>query len=110
MPFGYLFSTGVMAALVWAAVLGLRPRESSPYRLSYFLGFPLNWPFAVSLILVASTALAIVQSGTGSPVFWIGLGFAVLASSGLVVLGRRARSRRPPNAHLLPPRRLPLRH
>jgi hypothetical protein len=34
--------------------------------------------------------LAIVQSGAGSPVFWIGLGFAALEAAGLVVLARRA--------------------
>ena len=90
MPIGYLVSTGLIAPLIWAAVLRRRPRRSSPFRLSYVLGFPLNWPFAVFLIQVASTALAISQSGTGSPVFWIGLGFATLSWPGLVILGRRA--------------------
>jgi hypothetical protein len=90
MPIGYLVSTGLIAPLVWAAVLRHRPRRSSPFRLSYVLGFPLNWPFTVFLIQVASTALAIAQSGTGSPVFWIGLGFATLSWPGLVILGRRA--------------------
>jgi acetyl esterase/lipase len=58
-------------------------------------GFLLNWPLAVFLLLAASTALAIIQNGAGSPVFWIGLGFAVIATAGLLVLGRRARGTGP---------------
>ena len=46
-------------------------------------------------MLVASTLLAVVQSGVGSPVFRIGLGLAVLASAGLLVLRRRARETGP---------------
>ena len=90
MPIGYLISTGLLAIVALLAVARHRPRRSSPFRLSYALGFLLNWPLATFLLLVASTALAIVQNGVGSPVFWIGLGFAVLASGGLVVLRGRA--------------------
>jgi acetyl esterase/lipase len=39
--------------------------------------------------------LAIAQTGVGGPVFWIGLGFAVLASAGLLVLRQRARGTGP---------------
>ena len=90
MPIGYLVSTGLMATFVLLAVSRHRPRRSSPVRLSYFFGFLINWPFVAFGLLVASTALAIVQSGVGSPVFWMGFGLAVLASAGLLVLGRRA--------------------
>lgn len=90
MPIGYLISTGLLAIVALLAVARHRPRRSSPFRLSYALGFLLNWPLATFLLLVASTALAIVQNGVGSPVFWIGLGFAILASGGLVVLRGRA--------------------
>jgi acetyl esterase/lipase len=90
MPIGYLVSTGLMATFALAAVSRHRPRRSSPFRLSYFFGFVFNWPFVAFFLLVASTALAIAQSGVSSPVFWIGLGSAVLASAGLAVLGRRA--------------------
>jgi acetyl esterase/lipase len=90
MPIGYLVSTGLMATFVLLAVSRHRPRRSSPVRLSYFFGFLINWPFVAFGLLVASTALAIAQSGVGSPVFWMGLGFALLASAGLVILGRRA--------------------
>jgi acetyl esterase/lipase len=95
MPFGYLFSTGIMAAVVMSAVARHRPRHSSPFRLSGALGWLLNWPYAVLVALVASTAFTIAQSGVDSPVFWIGLGLAVLASAGLVILGRRARGTGP---------------
>jgi acetyl esterase/lipase len=95
MPIGYLVSTGLMATFVLLAVSRHRPRQSSPFRMSYYFGFLISWPFVALAVLVASTALAIAQSGVGSPVFWIGLGLAVLASAGLVVLDRRARGTGP---------------
>ena len=90
MPIGYLITTGLVAWVATAAVFGVRPRRSSPFRLSYSVAFLLNWPLPVFLLLVASTALAITQSGVGSPVFWIGLGLAMIASAGVFVLRRRA--------------------
>jgi acetyl esterase/lipase len=95
MPIGYLITMGWVAAVAFAAVSGHRPRRSSPFRLSYSIGFLLNWPLVVFFVLAASTALAIDQSGGGSPLFWIGLGFAVLASAELAVLRRRARETGP---------------
>jgi acetyl esterase/lipase len=88
-PIGYLLSNGLMATVVLLAVARHRPRRSSPVRLSFLFGFLINWPVLAFALLVASTALAIAQSGVGSPVFWIGLGLAVLASAGLVILDRR---------------------
>src|SRR5262245_41249379 len=90
MPIGYLVTTGLMATFVFLAVSRHRPRRSSPFRLSYFFGFLINWPFVAFGVLVASTALAIVQVGVGSPGFWLGLGLAVLATAGLGALGGRA--------------------
>jgi acetyl esterase/lipase len=90
MPIGYLFQTGVLAALALSAAARRRPRRSSPFRLSYVFGFLLNWPVFAFVLLVASTALAIAQDGVGSPVFWVGAGLAVLASAGLAVLRQRA--------------------
>ena len=95
MPIGYLVTTGLFAAVAVAAVARHQPRRSSPFRLSYAIGFLLNWPLAVLLLLVASTALAIAQSGVGSPVFWLGLTLAVVASGGLVVLRHRSRGTGP---------------
>lgn len=95
MPVGYLISTGLVATVTLSSVARHQPRRSSPFRLIYGIGFLLNWPLAMSALLVASTALAIDQSGTGSPVFWIGFGFAVLASGGLVILRGRARGTGP---------------
>ena len=78
MPIGYLVTTALMAAVALSAVSRHRPRRSSPFRLSYVFGLVLNWPLVAFALLVASTALAVAQSGVGSPVFWIGLGLAVL--------------------------------
>jgi acetyl esterase/lipase len=91
MPIGYLVTTGLMAAVAVSAVARHRPRRSSPFRVSYVFGLWLNWPLLTFLVLVASTALAIDQSGVDSPSLWIGLGLAVVASAGLVILGQRAR-------------------
>ncbi|HEY7421059.1 MAG TPA: alpha/beta hydrolase [Gaiellaceae bacterium] len=95
MPIGYLITTGLVAGVALAAVKRHRPGRSSPFRLSGGVGVLLNWPLAVFVALVGSTALAIDQNGVGSPVFWIGLGFTLIASGGLVVLRGRAQGTGP---------------
>jgi acetyl esterase/lipase len=90
MPIGYLIIAGGVAATAWAAVLRLRPRRSSPFRLSYVFGLWLNWPLVAFVVLVASTALAVDQTGPGSPWLWVGLGLAVVASTALEALRRLA--------------------
>ncbi len=95
MPIGYLITSGWVAAVAVAAVSGRRPRRSSPFRLSYSIGVLLNWPLVAFLVLAVSTALAIDQSGTGSAVFRVGLGFAVSAAVGLTILCLRARETGP---------------
>ena len=91
MPFGYLITTVLMAVLVLFAVAPPRPRQSSPVRLSFWLGFMVNeLPFLAIYVLAASTALAIGQGDIANPVGWIGLGLAVLATAGLVVVVLRA--------------------
>ena len=118
MPFGYLVTTALMAVLVLFAVAPPRPRQSSPMRLSFWLGFMVNeLPFLAFYVLAASTALAIGQGDIANPVGWIGLGLAVLATAGLVVVVLRAMRTGAAvdealNAAGLParaPRRLPLR-
>jgi acetyl esterase/lipase len=95
MPIGYLVTTGGVAAVAWSAVFRRRPRRSSPFRVSYAFGLWLNWPLVTFLVLASSTALAIDQSGVGSPGLRIGLGLAVAASAALVILRGRARSTGP---------------
>ena len=91
MPFGYLFTTGVMAVFVLFAVAPPRPSRSSPASRSFWLGFLVNeLPFLAFYVLAASTALAIGQGDIANPVGWIGLGLAVLATGGLVVVVLRA--------------------
>jgi hypothetical protein len=91
MPFGYLITTALMAVLVLFAVAPPRPRQSSPMRLSFWLGFMVNeLPFLAFYVLAASTALAIGQGDIANPVGWIGLGLALLATAGLVVVILRA--------------------
>jgi len=91
MPFGYLITTALMAVLVLFAVAPPRPRQSSPMRLSFWLGFMVNeLPFLALYVLAASTALAIGQGDIANPVGWIGLGLALLATAGLVVVVQRA--------------------
>jgi acetyl esterase/lipase len=90
-PFGYLIGTGVMATYVVFALAPPKPRHTSPVRVSFWLGYLVNeLPFLGFYILVASTALAVGQSDIATPVGWIGLGLAILATAGLVVIVRRA--------------------
>jgi hypothetical protein len=89
--FGYLIPTGLMAVFVLFAVAPPRPRRSSPVSRSFWLGFMVNeLPFLAFFVLAASTALAIGQGDIANPVGWIGLGLAVLATAGLVVVVLRA--------------------
>ena len=97
-PFGYLFTTGVMAVFLLFAVAPPRPSRSSPASRSFWLGFLVNeLPFLAFYVLAASTALAIAQGDIASPVGWIGLGLAVLATGGLVVVVLRAMRTAPPS-------------
>ena len=118
MPFGYLITTAVMLAYVLFAVAPPRPRRSRPWRVSFWLGYLVNeLPFLAVYVLAATTALAIGQGDIANPVGWIGLGLAVLATAGLVVVVLRAMRTGAAvdealNAAGLPartPRRLPLR-
>jgi acetyl esterase/lipase len=91
MPFGYLIGTGLMAIYVVFALAPPKPRHSSPVRVSFWLGYLVNeLPFLAFWILVASTALAVGQRDIATPVGWIGLGLAIIATAGLVVIVRRA--------------------
>jgi acetyl esterase/lipase len=95
MPIGYLITTACVAAAAWAAVLQHRPRRSAPFRPSYVVGLWLNWPLITFVFLVASTALAIDQTGIASHWLWIGLGLCVVAAAALVVLRRVAQGTGP---------------
>jgi acetyl esterase/lipase len=91
MPIGYLISTAIVTTYVVLALASPRPRRSSPFRLSFLLGFAVNEaPSIAFCLLVASTWLAFAQYSVGSPVLWIGVGLAVLASLGLGVIVRRS--------------------
>jgi acetyl esterase/lipase len=91
MPIGYLISTVVMSMYVMVALAPPRPRRSSPFRLSFMLGFLVNEvPFAAFWVLVASTWLAFAQNSVGSPVLWVGVGLAILTSIGLALIVRRS--------------------
>src|SRR5262245_7036856 len=80
-----------MATYVFFALRPPRPRRSSPYRVSFWLGYLVNeLPFLAFFVLAASTALAIAQGDIATLVGWIGLGLAVLATAGLVVVVLRA--------------------
>jgi acetyl esterase/lipase len=94
MPIGYLVTSGGMAAVAVLAVLRHRPRSSRPFRLTYLFGLWLNWPLLTFLLLVASTALAVGQTGL-SLGLWIGLGLTAVAAGALVALRQEARKTGP---------------
>ena len=91
MPFGYLITAGVMVAYVLFAVAPPRPQQSRPVRLSFWLGYLVNeLPFLAFYVLAGSTALVIAEGDIANPVGWIGLGLAIVATAGLVVIVVRA--------------------
>jgi acetyl esterase/lipase len=91
MPIGYLIFTVLMAAGVLLIFARIRPSRSSPIRLSHVLTWLINEsPFLAFVLLVASTALAILQFGVDSPVAWIGFGLSLMTTVGLVILAERA--------------------
>jgi acetyl esterase/lipase len=94
-PIGYLVTTAGLAATALSAVLRHGPSRSRPFRLSYIFGLWLNWPLVTFLLLVASTLLAVGQSGVDSPWLWTGVGLAVVTSGALVALGRAAQATGP---------------
>ena len=91
MPFGDLITTGADGRLLAVRRGAASAGRSSPVRLSFWLGFMVNeLPFLAVYVLAASTALAFGQGDIANPVGWIGLGLAVLATAGLVVVVLRA--------------------
>jgi acetyl esterase/lipase len=90
-PFGYVFSTGLLALATLFALAPPRPRQSSATNKSYWLGFlPNELPFVAFFVLLASTLLALGQGDLNTPVGWVGLALGVLAAVGLVLVVRRA--------------------
>jgi hypothetical protein len=91
MPIGYLVTTGLVTACTFFALAPRRPRRSSPWNLSFLIGFLVNeLPFIAFYWLLAATALALVQGDVDSPVGWVGIGLGALATAGLVVVVLRA--------------------
>ena len=91
MPIGYLIATGLIASCTLFALAPPKPRQSSPSNKSSGFGFLVNeLPFVAFYWLLASTALAIAQRDIASPVGWIALGLAALATVGLVIVAWRA--------------------
>jgi acetyl esterase/lipase len=101
-PVGYLFTTLLVAWGTFFAVAAPRPRRSRRSSLSFWFGFLVNeLPFLAFLCLLASTLLALAQGDLDNPVGWAGLGIAVLATAGLVVVVLRGLRARPAVEHAL---------
>jgi acetyl esterase/lipase len=90
-PFGYLFTTALLALATLFALAPPRPRHSSATNKSNWLAFlPNELPFVAFFVLLASTLLALAQGDLATPVGLVGLGLAVLTTAALVVVVRRA--------------------
>jgi acetyl esterase/lipase len=102
LPIGYLFTTVLVAWGTFFAVAAPRPRRSRASSLSFWFGFFLNeLPFLAFLWLLASTLLALAQGDLDTPIGCVGLGVALLATLGLVVIVRRSLRARPAVEHAL---------
>lgn len=102
MPIGYLFTTLLVAWGTFFAVAAPRPQRSRSSSLSFWFGFFLNeLPFLAFLWLLASTLLALAQGDLDTPIGRVGLGVALLATLGLLVIVQRSLRARPAVEHAL---------
>ena len=96
MPIGYVVNVALVAGCTAFALAPPRPRESSPWNMSFFFGYLLNeLPFVAFYLLLASTLLAAGQGDIDSPGAWLAVGLAALTTVGLALVawrGLRARS------------------
>jgi acetyl esterase/lipase len=102
MPIGYVMSVAVVA---WCTLFAVRPprlRHSSPSSRAFWFGFLVNeLPFVALAWLVAATVLAAVQGDLVTPVGLVGLGLAIVAVAGIVVIVRRSLLAKPVLARAL---------
>ncbi|SEE84023.1 alpha/beta hydrolase [Jiangella alba] len=91
MPYGYLFST-VLLALGTLAALAPAPRRYPVVGVvSFVLGLVVNeLPFLALTLLAGSTALVFGQGDVESAGAWAVVGVAALTAPGLVVVARRS--------------------
>jgi acetyl esterase/lipase len=102
LPIGFLVTTLLVAWGTFFAIAAPRPRRSRSSSLSFWFGFFLNeLPFLAFLWLLASTLLALAQGDLDTPIGRVGLGVALLATLGLVVIVRRSLQARPAVEHAL---------
>jgi acetyl esterase/lipase len=91
MPYGYLFVVVLIGFCTAVAVIGPRPKHTTPSYWGYWATFLINeQPFLAFYLLVASTVLAWLQGDLASPGALATVGLAVLDVVGLAVLVRRA--------------------
>lgn len=90
MPFGYLFTVVLIATCTLVALAPQRPRRTTRSSVRFWLSFLVNEvPFLAFYLLVASTLLALAQGDLDTPVGWVALAIAVLATVGLGVVAWR---------------------
>ncbi|WP_116948762.1 alpha/beta hydrolase [Jiangella endophytica] len=93
MPYGYLFSTVLLAVGTVAALAPAPYRRPVAGPVSFVLGLLVNeLAFLALAWLAVSTALVFAQGDVGSAGAWAAVGAAVLSAAGLVVVARRALS------------------
>lgn len=91
MPYGYLFSTLLLALGTLAALAPAPRRRPVVGAASFVLGLVVNeLPFLALTLLAASTALVFGQGDVESAGAWAVVGIAALTVPGLVVVARRA--------------------
>ncbi len=96
MPYGYVITTALFALCVGTALMAPHPRQSRPWRISFFLSYAVNEiPFTAAFVLVGITVLEAVDGNLVSFGGALGGALALLALAGLVVIVVRATRARP---------------
>ncbi|GAA5177261.1 alpha/beta hydrolase [Rugosimonospora acidiphila] len=91
MPFGYVFSVGLLAFCTATAVIGPRPAHTTQSYWGFWATFLINeLPFLALYALAGDSILAFAQGDLASPGGLVALAVAALTAAGLAVLIRRA--------------------
>lgn len=93
-PVGFFTTVAMVAACTFAALRPPLPRHSSPFRVSFMLGYLVNEQPILGLAWLAAGTYAALTTGVGTPAWWLAVALTAVPAAGLVALAVRTRSAR----------------
>lgn len=94
LPIGFFTTVLLVAVCTFAALRPPVPRHSSPFRLSFALGYLINEQPLLGMAWLAVGAYPTLVSAVGTPTWWWAVALTAVPAAGLVVLAVRSRSAR----------------